>query len=99
MPKPQKYVQTCRNAGASLGSPGEDRGVTDIDETEHADTEGHGLPARAPAAAKPRRRRVPASDPAAGPALPAALARSPRRRGASSRTIARVFEADLSAPV
>jgi DNA-binding MarR family transcriptional regulator len=43
-------------------------------------------------------RRVRATDPAAGPELPEALARR-RRRGASSRTIARVFEADLSAPV
>ena len=45
-----------------------------------------------------RRRRVPASDPAAGPALPAGLVRT-RRKGAPSRVIARVFEADLSAPV
>ncbi len=45
-----------------------------------------------------RRRRVPASDPAAGPALPAAFVRT-RRKGAPSRVIARVFEADLSAPV
>ncbi len=51
----------------------------------------------APAAA-PRRHRVPASDPAAGPALPASLVRT-RRRAAPSRVIARVFEADLSAPV
>lgn len=46
----------------------------------------------------PRRRRVPASDPAAGPALPEALVRI-RRKGAPSRVIARMFEADLSAPV
>lgn len=46
---------------------------------------------------KPRRTR--ASDPAAGPPLPDAMLRAPRRRGASPRVIARVFEADLSAPV
>lgn len=46
-----------------------------------------------------RRARVRASDPAAGPELPEALLRPARRRGASSRVIARVFEADLSAPV
>jgi DNA-binding MarR family transcriptional regulator len=51
----------------------------------------------APAARKPRRRPR-SSDPAAGPELPEALVRR-RRRGASSRAIARVFEADLSAPV
>jgi DNA-binding MarR family transcriptional regulator len=51
---------------------------------------------RQPAPARPRRRR--ASDPAAGPDLPEALVRT-RRRGAPSRVIARVFEADLSAPV
>jgi DNA-binding MarR family transcriptional regulator len=45
-----------------------------------------------------RRRRVPSSDPAAGPDLPPSLART-RRRAAPSRVIARVFEADLSAPV
>ena len=38
------------------------------------------------------------SDPAAGPELPEALLRA-RRRTASSRVIARTFEADLSAPV
>jgi DNA-binding MarR family transcriptional regulator len=47
---------------------------------------------------RPRRHRIPASDPAAGPALPEALVRT-RRRGVPSRVIARVFEADLSAPV
>jgi DNA-binding MarR family transcriptional regulator len=53
----------------------------------------------APDAPKPpRRRRVPASDPAAGPALPEAFVRV-RRKGAPSRVIARWFEADLSAPV
>ena len=46
----------------------------------------------------PRRRRVPTSDPAYGPALPEALVRT-RRKGAPSRVIARWFEADLSAPV
>ena len=46
-----------------------------------------------------KRRRVRASDPAAGPPLPAAVLRPPRTRGASPRVIARVFEADLSAPV
>jgi DNA-binding MarR family transcriptional regulator len=50
-------------------------------------------PARPPANRRPRR-----TDPAAGPELPEALARG-RRRGASSRVIARTFEADLSAPV
>jgi len=43
-------------------------------------------------------RRVRPSDPAAGPELPEALVRR-RRRGASSRAIARVYEADLSASV
>jgi DNA-binding MarR family transcriptional regulator len=43
-------------------------------------------------------RRPKRSDPAFGPALPEALLRT-RRRGASSRVIARTFEADLSAPV
>jgi DNA-binding MarR family transcriptional regulator len=53
----------------------------------------------APDAPKPpRRRRVPASDPAAGPALPEAFVRV-RRKGAPSRVIARWFEADLSASV
>lgn len=52
--------------------------------------------AAAPSATGPRRRRR--SDPAAGPELPEILVRN-RRRGASSRVIARVFEADLSAPV
>jgi DNA-binding MarR family transcriptional regulator len=46
----------------------------------------------------PRRRRLSASDPAAGPALPEAFVRT-RRKGAPSRVIARWFEADLSAPV
>ena len=74
--------------------------MTKIDEPEPGDTEGHGTTVRAGTAPpRPRRRRVPANDPAAGPALPAALARSHRRRGAPSRVIARVFEADLSAPV
>lgn len=50
------------------------------------------------ASLRPRRRRVLASDPAAGPALPEALVRK-RRKRAPSRVIARVFEADLSAPV
>jgi DNA-binding MarR family transcriptional regulator len=56
---------------------------------------GAPLVRKAPA---PRRHRVPSSDPAAGPALPASLVRT-RRRAAPSRVIARVFEADLSAPV
>ena len=54
-----------------------------------------------PAAAIPRpvtSRRMRKSDPAAGPELPEALLRA-RRRTASSRVIARTFEADLSAPV
>jgi DNA-binding MarR family transcriptional regulator len=74
--------------------------VTDThDDPEPPDTEGHRAPSARAAAPKQRRRRVPASDPAAGPALPPSLVR-PRRRGpASSRVIARVFEADLSAPV
>ena len=55
-------------------------------------------PAASGATATVRRRRVPASDPAAGPALPVGLVRS-RRKGAPSRVIARIFEADLSAPV
>ena len=51
--------------------------------------------------AKPARpiRRLRRSDPAAGPALPEALTRVRRSRTASTRVIARVFEADLSAPV
>jgi DNA-binding MarR family transcriptional regulator len=53
-------------------------------------------PSPAPAAKTRRPRR---SDPAAGPALPEALARVRRRRTAPSRVIARTFEADLSAPV
>ncbi len=62
---------------------------------------GDPAPDRAARAAAPsgtRPRRPPRSDPAAGPELPEILVRS-RRRGASSRVIARVFEADLSAPV
>jgi DNA-binding MarR family transcriptional regulator len=47
----------------------------------------------------PRARRPRPSDPAAGPALPEALVRTRRRKAAPSRVIARVFEADLSAPV
>ncbi|HEU0244403.1 MAG TPA: MarR family transcriptional regulator, partial [Candidatus Limnocylindrales bacterium] len=62
-----------------------------------------GRPADAPttpAPGKPARPRRPrASDPAAGPALPEALIRTRRKRAAPSRVIARVFEADLSAPV
>jgi DNA-binding MarR family transcriptional regulator len=50
----------------------------------------------APGPGRVRRRR--SADPAAGPELPEALIR-PRRRGAPSRVIARVFEADLSEPV
>jgi DNA-binding MarR family transcriptional regulator len=75
-----------------------DRAVTDIDEPD--DTEAHGA-ASAPTRPSPprtRRRRTPSSDPAAGPALPPSLART-RRHHAPSRVIARVFEADLSAPV
>jgi len=45
-----------------------------------------------------RARRMRSWDPAAGPALPEALLRT-RRKAAPSRVIARVFEADLSAPV
>ncbi len=44
-------------------------------------------------------RRVRPSDPAYGPPLPASMIRPTSRRGASPRVIARVFEADLSAPV
>ena len=58
-------------------------------------------PALEPPASSPRTvrvRRTPASDPAAGPALPEALVRT-RRRGAPSRVLARTFEADLSASV
>jgi DNA-binding MarR family transcriptional regulator len=51
-----------------------------------------------PATPRPATRRPKASDPAFGPELPEALLRT-RRRGASSRVIARTFEADLSAPV
>ena len=54
-------------------------------------------PATGPAGPRPSRRPR-ASDPAAGPELPEALVRT-RRKGAPSRVIARVFEADLSAPV
>ena len=58
-------------------------------------------PALEPPASSPRTvrvRRTPASDPAAGPALPEALVRT-RRRGAPSRVLARTFESDLSASV
>ena len=59
-------------------------------------------PGQPPVEARPvrpaRPRRIPRSDPAAGPALPEAYV-LPRRRRASSRVIASVFEADLSAPV
>jgi MarR family transcriptional regulator for hemolysin len=44
-------------------------------------------------------RRTRASDPAAGPPLPEGMLRPMRRRGAPPHVIARVFEADLSAPV
>ena len=55
----------------------------------------------APPASTPRPRRPRPSDPAAGPALPESLTitRTRRRKAAPSRVIARVFEADLSAPV
>jgi DNA-binding MarR family transcriptional regulator len=53
----------------------------------------------AQAAPLPRARRPRPSDPAAGPALPEALTRTRRHKAAPSRVIARVFEADLSAPV
>ncbi len=59
--------------------------------------DGSGDPQAAPPAKAPVRRARP-SDPAAGPPLPDALLRT-RRKGAPSRVIARVFEADLSAPV
>ena len=65
--------------------------MTDIDRPVPA------APATSPSPT-PKPRRVRASDPAAGPELPEALQRS-RRRTAPSRVIARVFEADLSAPV
>ena len=69
------------------------------DPQEPKDTEAHGAPApRTAPATQARRRRVPSKDPAAGPALPPSLVLT-RRRGAPSRVIARVFEADLSAPV
>jgi DNA-binding MarR family transcriptional regulator len=58
------------------------------------DAERPAQPAPAPRARRPR-----PSDPAAGPALPEALTRTRRHRAAPSRVIARVFEADLSAPV
>jgi len=67
----------------------------DPDRPDRPVLDAAGFPARAP---RPRRRRVSASDPAAGPALPESLVRV-RRKGAPSRVIARVFEADLSAPV
>ncbi len=57
-----------------------------------------GAAAAVPAPRVSRRHRISASDPAAGPALPEALIRT-RRRAAPGRVIARVFEADLSAPV
>ncbi len=58
------------------------------------DTERPAQPAPTPRARRPR-----PSDPAAGPALPEALTLTRRRKAAPSRVIARVFEADLSAPV
>jgi DNA-binding MarR family transcriptional regulator len=69
----------------------DDRLVTTLDRPSAPDERPHAPPA-------PRARRRRASDPAAGPELPDALIRR-RRRGASSRAIARMFEADLSAPV
>jgi DNA-binding MarR family transcriptional regulator len=73
--------------------------VTDpVDALDPLDPDRPGASDAAPPPPRPRRRRVPASDPAAGPALPEALIRT-RRKGAPSRVIARVFEADLSAPV
>lgn len=78
-------MHICRNIGGGLRSGGENPPVTE--------------PEYLPPLPRPVRvRRTPASDPAAGPALPEALVRT-RRRGAPSRVIARTFEADLSAPV
>jgi DNA-binding MarR family transcriptional regulator len=72
--------------------------VTDLLDSAHLSDEDADVPAEAAPAHRPRARRVPRSDPAAGPALPDALVRR-RHRRASSRVIASVFEADLSAPV
>lgn len=103
----------CRVAGippAVLRSVDEDPRVTDLLDPTARDapagaptdtppeTPADAPPAASGATATVRRRRVPASDPAAGPALPVGLVRS-RRKGAPSRVIARIFEADLSAPV
>jgi DNA-binding MarR family transcriptional regulator len=77
-------MHACRNLRSILRSGKEDPPVTPPDKPS---------PARRVKARRPR-----ATDPAAGPELPEALIR-PRRRGAPSRVIARVFEADLSAPV
>jgi DNA-binding MarR family transcriptional regulator len=77
-------MHACRNPRSILRSGEEDPPVTPPDK---------------PSSAHPVKTRRPrATDPAAGPELPEALIR-PRRRGVPSRVIARVFEADLSAPV
>src|SRR5689334_4992428 len=84
----------CRNLRPILRSAGEDLPVTDTVRPRPS--------APAPSAAPsptPRPRRTRPSDPAAGPALPESLTRTRRRKAAPSRVIARVFEADLSAPV
>ena len=96
----------CMVAGIGrLGLPsgGEDAPVTDLLDPARSATpaaEAAEPAATTPKPPAPRRHRVPASDPAAGPALPEALTRTrSRRKTAPSRVIARVFEADLSAPV
>ncbi len=83
-------MHACRNIGSIVRSHHEDNAVTDASRPQSGSPHPPSRPVRA--------RRIRADDPAAGPELPETLAH-PRRRGAPSRVIARVFEADLSAPV
>ena len=83
-------MHACRKIRSIVRSHHEDNAVTDASRPPS----GSPPPPSRPVSA----RRIRADDPAAGPELPETLAH-PRRRGAPSRVIARVFEADLSAPV
>jgi DNA-binding MarR family transcriptional regulator len=107
VPTPESACRFAGIARPDLRSEGEERHVTDplepagMDPLATTSADAHGdlpgvLQAVAPAKAPVRRLRQ--TDPAAGPPLPDALLRT-RRKGAPSRVIARVFEADLSAPV
>src|SRR5215217_1834043 len=85
-------MHACTNDRPVVRSAGEDPAVTERQQSRERVPSGD--PAAPPAARRPR-----PTDPAAGPALPEALTRTRRHRAAPSRVIARVFEADLSAPV